>query len=39
MRLHLRDTSPSSGNVNDYVAHIQRKSADLDGNNKTCRTG
>ena len=26
---------PSLGNVNDYVAHIQRKYADLDGNNKT----
>ena len=26
---------PSSDNVNDYVAHIQRKYADLDRNNKT----
>ena len=26
---------PSSGKVNDYVTHIQRKYADLYGNNKT----
>ena len=26
---------PSSGNVNDYVAHISSKYADLYGNNKT----
>ena len=26
---------PSSGNVNDYAAHIVRKYADLYGNNKT----
>ena len=25
---------PSSGNVNDCVTHIERKYADLDGNNK-----
>ena len=29
---------PSSGNVNDYVAHNQRKYADLDVNNKTYRS-
>ena len=28
---------PSSGNVNDDVAHIQRKYAELDGNNRTSR--
>ena len=27
---------PSSGNVNDYVAHIY---ADLDGNNRACGPG
>ena len=26
---------PSQGNVNDYVAQIKRKYADLQGNNKT----
>ena len=31
----LRELLPSSGNVNDYVAHIYRKYADLYGNNKT----
>ena len=28
---------PSSGNVNDYVRHIQRKYADRDRKNKTYR--
>ena len=26
---------PTSGNVNDYVTHIERKYADLDRSNKT----
>ena len=25
---------PSSDNVNDYVVHVKRQYADLDGNNK-----
>ena len=29
----------SSGNLNDYVAHIYRKHADLDGSNITCTRG
>ena len=28
---------PSLSNVNDYVAHIKRKCADLGGNNKNYR--
>ena len=27
---------PSSGNLNDYLAHIYRKYGDLDGSNTTC---
>ena len=30
---------PSSDNINDYVTNVYRKSADLDRNNRTCRTG
>ena len=29
----------SSGNVNAYVAHTERNSVDLDGNNRTHRSG
>lgn len=35
----LRDTSLSSGNVNDYIVHISWKYADQDRNNSTCRPG
>ena len=30
---------PSSGNANDYVAHIETKQADLNKNNRTCGPG
>ena len=30
---------PSLCNVNDYVAHIDRKYADLERNNRICRSG
>ena len=29
----------SLAKVNGYVAHVQRKYADLDGNNRTCGPG
>ena len=34
-----RDTSPIIGQLKDQAAHIYRKYADLNGNNRTCGPG